>query len=98
MDCVYPQDVPLVMSRWNTLMQGKPVTFELRWKARAQSATTTGEDQPQPEAGLWIQASCVPVFDETGKLQSIAGNTIDISVSCTHLSLVFRDKHCTNLN
>lgn len=68
MDLVYPDDQALVMSKWNTLASGNPVTFEMRWKA------APGTD----DAAQWVLSACVPVFDEEGTLISIAGNTIDI--------------------
>ncbi|KAJ4983893.1 hsp90-like protein [Stagonosporopsis vannaccii] len=68
MDLVYPEDQALVMSMWNTLASGYPVTFEMRWKAAPGS-----EDPAQ-----WVLSACVPVFDDEGNLISIAGNTIDI--------------------
>lgn len=68
MDLVYPDDQAIVMSMWNTLASGKPVTFEMRWKA------PPGSDDP----AQWILSACVPVFDDEGTLISIAGNTIDI--------------------
>ncbi|KAF1925275.1 putative histidine kinase HHK8p [Didymella exigua CBS 183.55] len=68
MDLVYPDDQALVMSMWNTLTSGNPVTFEMRWKA----ARGTGD------AAQWVLSACVPVFDDEGILISIAGNTIDI--------------------
>lgn len=68
MDLVYPDDQALVMSMWNTLASGNPVTFEMRWKAPPGS-----EDPAQ-----WVLSACVPVFDDEGKAVSIAGNTIDI--------------------
>lgn len=69
MDLVYPDDQNLVMSMWNTLSMGKPITFEMRWKSRADSS----------EAAQWVLSSCVPVLDVEGNLLSIAGNTIDIN-------------------
>ena len=68
MDLVHPDDQALVMSMWNTLASGNPVTFEMRWKA------APGTD----DAAQWVLSACVPVFDEEGTLISIAGNTIDI--------------------
>lgn len=68
MDLVYPDDQALVMSMWNTLVSGHPVTFEMRWKA------APGTDG----AAQWVLSACVPVFDEEGTLISVAGNTIDI--------------------
>lgn len=68
MDLVYPDDQALVMSMWNNLASGNPVTFEMRWKAPPGS-----EDPAQ-----WVLSACVPVFDDEGNPVSIAGNTIDI--------------------
>lgn len=68
MDLVYPDDQALVMSMWNTLASGNPVTFEMRWKA------PPGSDAP----AQWVLSACVPVFDDEGNPISIAGNTIDI--------------------
>jgi PAS domain-containing protein len=68
MDLVYPDDHAIVMSMWNKLTQGKSVTFEMRWKARAPNKTVQ-----------WVLSACVPVFDDNKKLVAIAGNTIDIS-------------------
>ncbi len=68
MDLVYPEDQALVMTMWNTLASGNPVTFEMRWKAPPDSN----------ESAQWVLSACVPVFDDEGNLLSIAGNTIDI--------------------
>lgn len=69
MDLVYPEDQSLVTSMWNTLAQGNPVTFEMRWKSRPDNS----------DAFQWVLSACVPVFDEERNLISIAGNTIDIN-------------------
>jgi hypothetical protein len=69
MDLVYPDDQALVMSMWNNLTQGSPVTFEMRWKPRAGSN----------EVAQWVLSACVPIFDGERTLVSIAGNTIDIN-------------------
>jgi PAS domain-containing protein len=69
MDLVYPDDQALVMSMWNTLTQGKSVTFEMRWKARPGTKDTA----------QWVLSACVPVFDDDKRLIGIAGNTIDIN-------------------
>lgn len=68
MDLIYHEDQALVMSMWNNLASGNPVTFEMRWKAPPNS------DSPVQ----WVLSACVPVFDDEGNLISIAGNTIDI--------------------
>jgi hypothetical protein len=69
MDLVYPEDQAMIMSMWNTLIQGSPVTFEMRWRPRL-------EDGDVPP---WVLSACVPIFDENHALISIAGSTIDIS-------------------
>ncbi|KAL1800773.1 hypothetical protein ACET3X_001115 [Alternaria dauci] len=69
MDLVYPDDQALVISMWNTLTQGKSVTFEMRWKARPGSK----------DVAQWVLSACVPVFDDDKRLIGIAGNTIDIN-------------------
>lgn len=74
MGLVYPPDIPLVISQWNKLSQGIPVTFEMRWKAPKR------EESGETEDGFkWVLSACVPVMDDSGSLVSIAGNTIDIS-------------------
>lgn len=69
MDLVYPEDQAIVMSMWNILAQGSPVTFEMRWKPRAGTN----------DAVQWVLSACVPIFDDERELLSIAGNTIDIN-------------------
>lgn len=69
MDLVYEEDQALVMSMWNKLSLGNPVTFEMRWKPRPGSKDTA----------QWVLSACVPVFDDEGALIRIAGNTIDIN-------------------
>lgn len=69
MDLAYPDDQEIIMSAWNSLIQGSCITFEMRWK-------------PKPGSGQqaqWVLSACVPVFDEDHNLISIAGNTIDIN-------------------
>ncbi|CAO2652791.1 Nn.00g022020.m01.CDS01 [Neocucurbitaria sp. VM-36] len=69
MDLVYPGDQAIVMSMWNALAEGHPVTFEMRWKPRAGTN----------DSAQWVLSACVPVLDDEGNLISIAGNTIDIN-------------------
>ncbi|KIW08451.1 uncharacterized protein PV09_01354 [Verruconis gallopava] len=76
MDLVYPADGPLVLSQWNKLAQGIPVTFEMRWKGRAFGKTDVGDGV---EDAQWVLSACVPILDDQGNLVSIAGNTIDIN-------------------
>jgi hypothetical protein len=69
MDLVYPSDQALVLRMWNNLVQGTPVTFEMRWKPREGSN----------EVAQWVLSACVPIYDNQGVIISIAGNTIDIA-------------------
>lgn len=69
MDLVFAEDQAIVMSMWNKLTQGHPVTFEMRWKSRPGTNDTA----------QWVLSACVPVLDDEGNLISIAGNTIDIN-------------------
>lgn len=66
LDYCMPEDAEMVFRKWNWLMTGKPVTFEMRWK----NNTPTGQ---------WVQAACTPVFDDNGNIISISGCTTDIS-------------------
>ncbi|KAK6002203.1 hypothetical protein QM012_001841 [Aureobasidium pullulans] len=66
LESVYDEDKDLVMSHWHSMLQGKPVTYQMRWKHA---------DRPE---GRWILAVCLPVMDEQGKIVSIAGCTTDI--------------------
>ena len=76
MNLVYPPDRALVMSQWNKLSQGIPVTFEMRWKGLSYQE---GKESNGIEDSQWILSACVPIVDERGKLISITGNTIDIN-------------------
>ncbi|THX48521.1 hypothetical protein D6D06_09049 [Aureobasidium pullulans] len=66
LDYCMEEDAELVMEKWNWLLTGHDVTFEMRWK----------NDTP---TGQWIQAACTPVFDDAGNIVSISGCTTDIS-------------------
>jgi PAS domain-containing protein len=69
MQLIHPEDQPLVLRMWNTLAQGSPVTFEMRWKPRPGTN----------DVAQWALSACVPIYDENDVLISIAGNVIDIS-------------------
>ncbi|CAN9475438.1 unnamed protein product [Alternaria alternata] len=56
MDLVYPDDQALVMSMWNTLTQGKSVTFEMRWKARSGSKDAAQWKKSQEAAQAQVEA------------------------------------------
>ena len=76
---VYPPDYEHIITEWGHIASGRPTTFEMRWKV----------DKTDPKTGKiiegfqWTLASCVPVLDDTGKLVSVAGNLVDISVRTT---------------
>lgn len=76
MNLVYPPDGPLVLSQWNKLLQGYPVTFEMRWKGKDYQNSADGDGVDDPH---WVLSACVPIMDEDDNLISIAGNTIDIN-------------------
>ncbi|KAI1847108.1 hypothetical protein JX265_012920 [Neoarthrinium moseri] len=76
MDLVYPPDAPLVLSQWNKLAQGIPVTFEMRWKGENYRKSLNSDEINDVQ---WVLSACVPIQDEDGNLVSIAGNTIDIN-------------------
>ncbi|KAG9690801.1 putative histidine kinase HHK19p, partial [Aureobasidium melanogenum] len=65
LDLCMPEDIEMIMGKWNWLMQGKPITFDMRWK----------NDTP---TGQWVQAACTPVFDDSGNIISISGCTTNI--------------------
>ncbi|KAH0362602.1 putative histidine kinase HHK19p, partial [Aureobasidium melanogenum] len=65
LDLCMPEDAEMIMGKWNWLMQGKPITFDMRWK----NNTPTGQ---------WVQAACTPVFDDSGNIVSISGCTTNI--------------------
>ncbi|KAL5113421.1 hypothetical protein ACEQ8H_008689 [Pleosporales sp. CAS-2024a] len=69
MHLIHKEDRPMVMRMWNTLVQGYPVSFEMRWTPQGNSSSN---------GGMWVLASCVPIFDDEKTPTSIAGNVIDI--------------------
>jgi hypothetical protein len=95
MDLVYPEDAALVMSKWNTLLQGISVYFEMRWKNPKEDPlsmkapiddnnSTTMDSSSNANTSsddfLWIITACVPIMDDAGNLVCISGNITDISV------------------
>ncbi|KAI4738620.1 hypothetical protein E4T50_10910 [Aureobasidium sp. EXF-12298] len=66
LDYCMEEDAATVLEKWNILMAGTPVTFDMRWK----NNTPTGQ---------WVQAACTPIFDDAGNIVSISGCTTDIS-------------------
>jgi PAS domain-containing protein len=69
MESIYPDDRDKIMSVWNTLAQGIPLTFEMRWKPRAGTN----------DIAQWTLTTCIPVLDEKKNVVGIGGNIIDIN-------------------
>ena len=65
-----------MLSQWNKLAQGIPVTFEMRWKG---TLYEDSRDDDSPDQAQWVLSACVPIMDDEGTLLSIAGNTMDIN-------------------
>lgn len=72
LDLCHPDDIQAVMDAWKQLLEGKPTTFEMRWKHI---------NSPTAEAlgAQWVLSACLPLYDESGKLSSISGCTTDIN-------------------
>jgi hypothetical protein len=68
MDCIHPDDVDFVLGRFNAL-QGKAISFEMRWKAHNSIA----------ESAQWAFVCGYPIRNESGETISISLMTIDIS-------------------
>lgn len=72
LDLCHPDDIEVVTNAWMQLAKGKPITFEMRWKH---------QNTPLAHAlgGQWVQAACIPLYDEKGNTKSITGCTTDIN-------------------
>ncbi|QDS75399.1 hypothetical protein FKW77_002968 [Venturia effusa] len=83
MDLVYPDDTELVMSKWNTLLQGISIYFEMRWKRSGKDQSFVADSDNASslvhDEFLWIATTCVPIVDDAGNIICISGNTVDIS-------------------
>lgn len=80
MNCVYEEDLQLVMGKWNTLVQGIPVTFEMRWKSKVlEEKDGSGAVSQVKSSPVWISAACIPFTADDGTLISISGFTTNIS-------------------
>ncbi|KAF2769491.1 hypothetical protein EJ03DRAFT_272170 [Teratosphaeria nubilosa] len=79
-DQVFPEDRDLVHSQWVALTEGRPVTFEMRWKRHAHSRPDGEEDLE----GQWVLAACVPTRNKQGEIFSVTGCITDISDQKRH--------------
>jgi len=72
LDLCHSDDKQIVMDAWKQLLEGKPTTFEMRWKhIKSSTAEALGAQ--------WVLSACLPLYDESGKLSSISGCTTDIN-------------------
>lgn len=72
LDLCHPDDIENVTKAWMGLVQGKPVTFEMRWRHM-------GTPTAQSLGAQWVLAACLPLYDDHGQLKSISGCTTDIN-------------------
>ena len=66
------------MEKWNTLAEGMPVSFEMRWKrdpATDPRAVAEGDKRKY----LWILSACVPIKNKEGDVIGISGCNTDVS-------------------
>ena len=72
LDLCHPDDMTIVTDAWTQLLEGKPITFEMRWENMNSSTSKALGAQ-------WVQTACLPLFDEKGELRSVSGCTTDIN-------------------
>ena len=72
MDLCHPDDADTVSKAWTQLVEGKPTTFEMRWRHM-------GSPTAMALGGQWVLSACLPLYDENGKLRSISGCTTNIN-------------------
>jgi hypothetical protein len=68
MDCIHDDDVDFVLGRFNAL-QGKAISFEMRWKAHNDIA----------QSAPWVFVCGCPIRNENGETISVSLMTIDIN-------------------
>lgn len=68
MSLVYEEDTQLVVNKWTELVNGNPISFEMRWKSQIPG----GEP-------LWVLAACVPLFAEDGMVTTLHCCNTDIT-------------------
>ncbi|GAM87644.1 hypothetical protein ANO11243_056710 [Dothideomycetidae sp. 11243] len=74
-DSAFEEDLPGLFDKWNGLAAGNPMTFQMRWK-RPRSAMPDGQEDIH---GQWVNAACVPIKDNEGKIKNVAGCLTDIA-------------------
>jgi len=72
LDLCHPDDIDVVTDAWGQLINGKPITFEMRWKH-------IGFPTAEALGAQWVLAACLPMYDENDKLSSITGCMMDIN-------------------
>ncbi|KAF1986048.1 hypothetical protein K402DRAFT_464030 [Aulographum hederae CBS 113979] len=71
MDRILPEDQAFILDKWTRLVEGEPLTFEMRWK---RDVLPGSEEDPF----TWVLAACIPMFDEDGTIATVSGCTTDI--------------------
>jgi PAS domain-containing protein len=66
----------MVENQWKTLVSGKPVTFEIRWKRQPDQNHTS---ERTVDDFLWTLSACVPIKDPDGLVTGVFGCNTDIS-------------------
>lgn len=72
LELCHPDDVQTVGLAWKGLSEGKPITFEMRWRHM-------GSASARALGAQWVQAACLPLYDDAGNVRSISGCTTDIN-------------------
>jgi hypothetical protein len=74
---VYPSDAEITSSAWSTLQEGRSTTFSFRWKWQKADKDLTEEQMVL--GGQWVTASCLPLLDADGNVESITGCMLDMT-------------------
>jgi hypothetical protein len=75
---VYPEDLDMVIGKWETLAAGHPVKFDMRWK-RDPPADARAIAEGDKRDYLWILSACVPIKNKLGNVIGISGCNTDVS-------------------
>ena len=72
LDLCHPDDIAMITVAWTGLLEGKPITFDMRWKhTPTASARSLGAQ--------WVSAACIPLYDKSGMVRSVSGCTVNIN-------------------
>ncbi|OQN96017.1 hypothetical protein B0A48_18008 [Cryoendolithus antarcticus] len=80
LDCVYEEDKEDLLQRWIALSNGKPSTFEMRWKGPADALSASKTSAPADDADAqWVLAACLPILGRDGETLRVSGCLTDIA-------------------